>query len=398
MKNRIIVKKIIVYSLGLCLFFSLLNGCGQEPKRGTPGGVAPDVISVWYSLMGETEKELLRQFERISQEYPEVIVKGEYIPEGKFLEQVWTLQAGGEGPEIFITSRSVIAALYEKGAISPVLADNYSAYPAAEAVFTYNQQPFAVPLLTDVPLLYYRQDKVPVPPASLAEIIAKKQPIAVKALDLDLLCSWWKAEGGSLTLAGKPALNSANNVAFLTKLLSLRAERLLTFDQAIPRFNQGEVNYLLAWASDSAALDKAGVSWGCLALNSLLFNGKALPVQTIGIANSSIKTIPALEESIKLVEEELLKVETQTSLHKASGKMPALESYYQEAGGDSIKAQTAVSLKNAWYLEGYSLEWELFPMLNQAWQNAAGGAKIEGELANAQQQALLLADEKREKH
>lgn len=385
--------KILSCLLSIGLLIGLMTACSQAPTQGIPGGEAPDVISVWYSLTGAAEQELLKQLARINEEFPEVIVKGEYIPEGQFMEQVWNLQAGGEGPEIFITGRPIIAALYEKGAISPVLADKYAAYPAAEAVFTYNQQPFAAPLLTDVPVLYYRQDKVPVPPASLAEIVAKKQPLAVKALDFALLGPWWKAEGGNLALAGKPALDSGTNTAFLSKLLALRAEKLLTFEQALAKFNQGEVNYLLAWASDSTALSKAGVSWGCIALNSLLFNGKAMLAQTVGIANSSIKTIPALEESIRLVEEELLKVATQTSLHKASGKMPTADSFYQGVGGKSLNAQVASTLKNAWFLEGYYLEWKLFPLLNQAWQNSAGGAKIEAELAKAQQKARNLTKE-----
>lgn len=384
-------KRLLINIISIFLIIGSMTGCGNAATQGKPGGEAPAVISVWYSIGGKEEQELLKQFDRINKEHPEVVVKGEKISEAKFVDQVWNFQAGGEGPEIFITSRTIIFALYEKGAISPVLADKYSAYPSAKAGFTFNQQPFAAPWLLDVPLLYYRKDKVQEVPASLAVIMEKKAPIAVKSFNTNLLSPWWKAEGGSFTLAEVPSLDSQTNFAFLKKLLSLRSEGLLIFDQASERFRQGEVNYLLSWASESVALTQAGVDWGSISLNSLLgINGKVLLDKTIGIANSSIKTVPAMEESIRLVEEELLKVETEASMQKAGGKLPAGDIFYEGAQIGTLKAQVAVTLKNAWSLEGYLPDWKLLPLQDKAWQNIAGGAKIEGELAIIQQTALEM--------
>lgn len=387
-------KRLAIYIICLFLLLGGITGCEKAPKQGTPGGDAPAVVSVWYSLSGNEEQELLKQFKRINQEYPEVIVKGEKVPEAGFVDQVWNLQAGGEGPEIMITSRPIIFALYEKGTISPVLADKYPAYPSAKAVFTFNQQPFAAPWLTDVPLVYYRKDKVSQPPASLAELAEKKAPLAVKSFDTSLLSPWWKAEGGTLTLSDAPALNSPANAAFLNKLISLRSEGLLIFDNlAVERFAKGEINYLLSWASDSTALTQAGIDWGSISLNTLLgSNGKALLDKTIGIANSSIKTVPAMEEAIRLVEEELLKAETQASLQKAGGKQPAGDTYYEGSKIESLNAQVALTLTNAWSLEGYYLDWKLLSLQDKGWQNIAGGAKIESELLSIQQRAQELAE------
>lgn len=386
MKKSLLINMIILF-----LVIGSITGCGNIAAQGKHNGEAPAVISVWYSLGGKAEQELVKQFDRINKEHPEVVVKGEKISEAKFVDQVWNFQAGGEGPEIFITSRPVIFALYEKGAISPVLADKYTAFPAAKAVFTFNQQPFAAPWLTDVPLLYYRKDKIQEVPVSLAAIMEKKVPIGVKSFNAGLLSPWWKAEGGSFILSGKPALDSQTNLAFLNKLLSLRSEGLLIVDQASERFRQGEINYLLSWASESTALTQAGVDWGSISLNSLLgSNGKVLLDQTIGIANSSIKTFPAMEDAIRIVQEELLKAETEASMQKAGGKLPVEETFYDGAKIDTLNAQVALTLKEAWHLEGYLSDWKLLPLQDKAWQNITQGANIEGELTIIQQTALKV--------
>jgi len=377
---------IILLILTTSLF---LTGCFQAPAQGKPGGDAPAIISVWYTLDGKNEEVLLKQFERINREKPEVLIKGRKVPESRFVDTVWNVQAGGEGPEIIIAGRPTIFALYEKGTISPVQAES-QIYAAGKAVFTFNQQPFAVAWLTDVPLLYYRKDRIPEPPASMSEILEKKNAVAVRSWDTTLLSPWWKAEGGSLAVSGLPALDAQANIAFLSKLLYLRAEGLLLFDdQAVNRFKTGNVNYLLGWSSDKLLLDQAGVAWGCISLHSLLgANGKALLNHTVGIANSSIKTVPALENAIRLVEEELLGTEAETLMHKAGGYVPVNPAYYDGSAPESFNDQIAKTLENAWVLEGYTLDWKLLGIQDRAWDSIFRGAKIEAELAKEQLPAL----------
>lgn len=379
----------VIFSLVLIIFTA--GGCLQAPNQGKPGGKAPAVVSVWYSLTADEEKELLKQFERINLEHPEVLVKGKYVPEKEFVDLVWKVQAGGEGPEIFIARRQIIYDLYKKGALSPVLARNYSAFIPAKAVFTFNNQLFAVPWLTDVPLLYYRTDKISKAPESLTELFDQKAVIGIPGIDTALLSPWWKAEGGSLILDGAPSLDSPVNSAFLEKLLYLKSQGIVTFDShALSRFIRGEINYLLSWASHAPVLDRYKVSWSSVSLSTLLGdNGRALLDNTVGIANSSIKSVPGMEEAIRIVEEELLKAEVQSAMQEAGRRLPVNEKCYSFQTG-SYQAETARVLRSAWVLGGASPEWRLVPLQNATWQNILAGSDLESELAKAQQQAAEL--------
>lgn len=392
--KRIKGKRLI--SFILCLFIiGSMAGC-KDPSQGTPGGEAPAVISVWYSMGGQNEQELLRQFDRINREHPEVIVKGEKVPEEKFMEQVWNYQAGGEGPEILITGRQILFSLYEKGAISPVLAENYHAYPSTKAVFTLNNQQIAAPWMVDIPLLYYRKDKVPEGPANLVSILDKKNPIAAKAFQPALFSPWWLAEGGSLSLNGLPTLDSQANLTFLNKILTLKSAGLLIFDnQGLEKFKKGEVGYFLSWASDRATLTQAGINWGSSSLVSQFGGaGKVFLDKSIGIANSSIKSIPTMEKAIRLVQEELLKEDTESFMEKAGGNLPASDLYYEGAQPGSFQAQAATTLKSAYELEGYMLDWKFLSLQDQAWKKVLEGTKPESALQAVQQSALGMVTER----
>jgi len=90
-KSATKAKKRFIQSLFLLFWLVLITinitGC-SSPSQGVPGGQAPAVVTVWYSLTGQAEQELLNQFSRINEERPEVIVKGVRIPQKEFVEQV----------------------------------------------------------------------------------------------------------------------------------------------------------------------------------------------------------------------------------------------------------------------------------------------------------------------
>jgi len=361
------LKKYVSITLA-CLFLILITtGCVEAPVQGKPGGEAPVVISVWYSLEGTNEQALLKQFERINQERSEVIIKADKVAESAFVDKIWKLQAGGEGPEIIITSRPTMYALYKKGAISPVLVEDDNTYSAAEAGFVFDHQSFAASWLGDVPLLYYRKDKILEPPSSLMELMEKKSAIGIKAMSATLLSPWWKAEGGMLSLKGIPAVDDQVNGAFVRKLQFLKSEGLLySGDQAQEKFKSGEINYFLGWSSDRLTLEHDKVEWACMAMPALLgSNANVLLDQNVGIANTSIKTVPVLENAIRLVEEELLKVSTQADMQKAGGKVPLSKHYYEDAVSGSFEAQVAFTLEKAWILEGSAIDWTLIPLYEQ---------------------------------
>lgn len=379
--------------ISILLIISTLTGCIQGPAQGKPGGDAPAVLSVWHSLEGNEEQELLSQLERISKDNAEFEVRGERIPEAKFVDYVWKIQAGGQGPDILIASRPLLAALYEKGAISPVLAEKAKAFASVEELFTFNQELFAAPWLTDVPLLYYRKDKVDSPPSDLNEIWIKKASIAVPSPNTVLLSPWWQAEGGSLSLAGIPQLDSQFNLSFMEKLLYLRSEGLLIFDnQAVSMLIKGEVNYAISWASQSPVLEDSKVAWDCVSLDSVVGkNGKSLLDNTIGIANSSLKTIPAREGAIMKIQEELLKTETQIAMFRAGNRIPVNKEYYG-APQNSFKQETAKAINNSWIPAGDLIEWHFIDIQDLSWRNIISGADAGSELKKAQQSALKLLE------
>lgn len=385
-------KKITAYLLCIFLTVTVLTACSKGPAPGEPGGDASVMITVWYTLQGQQEKALLTQFERINKEYPEVRILGEKFPESGFVQRVYNYQAGGEGPEILITQRQTIFSLYEQGMISPVLADTDAVYPSVKAVFFYNKQSFAAPWLTDVPVLYYRADKITIPPASIAEILERKGNIATATLNMELLSPWWIAEGGTLSVDGVPALDSAANLAFLNKITTLKQQGRLSVDsQALEKFIKGEVDYLLAWSSDLTKLSAVSKNVGCLSLYSLFGEkGQSLMSKTVGIANSSIKTIPEMESAIRLVEEELLKSTSEKAAYSAGGGLPASSDYYSAALALPFEAEVGLSLQNARYLEGSRYDWKYWDLLGEAWANSPSGANIESELSRIQQLAIEI--------
>ncbi|KUO62017.1 MAG: hypothetical protein APF84_05155 [Gracilibacter sp. BRH_c7a] len=387
------LKRYPIILMCILLIISTLTGCIQAPAQGDPGGDAQAVLSVWYSLNGKEEKELLSQLERISQENNEFEVRGERIPETDFVDYIWKIQAGGQGPDILISTRPILSALYEKGAVSPVLAERDKAFSSAEELFTFNHELYAAPWLTDVPLLFYRKDQVKTPPYDINEIWIKKASIAVPAPSTVFLSPWWKAEGGNLSMAGIPQLNSPANLAFLNRLIYLRDEGLLIFDnQAMTRLVKGEVNYAISWASQSHVLENSQIEWDCVSLETVFGNnGKALLDKTIGIANSSLKTTPARESAILIILEELLKTDTQIAMSQAGNRIPVSKEYF-EGSPITIKTKIAKTISNSWVPSTNLLEWQFMNIQDSSWLNILAGSDTEIELEKAQQSALELLE------
>lgn len=379
----------------LSIILLIIPGCAGKIPPGAPGGEAPAVITVWYALNGKSEQELKNLLLKINQKHPEVIARGEKIAETEFVDKAWNLQAGGEGPEIFIASRQTIFELFAKGAISPLLADNSEIFPSANSVFSYNGQLYAAAWLTDIPLLYYRKDRVPAP-TGFAELLEKKAVIAVRSLDTGLLSFWWKAEGGGLSLGGIPTLNSEANLAYLNKVLGLRSEGVLVFgEQAITKFINGDADYLLAWASDSTALNQSGVNWGCISPAALTVEKDGVLLdRTIGIANSSIKTSPGIQTAIQSVQQELLKHDNEGLMSGATGAFPTNELFYEGVQAGTLKGEAAATFKNSPEIPAYPWDWEFLIMQDKAWEEAASGVQSNTVLKEAQQKAVSISGNK----
>lgn len=380
---------------GVLLILALgLLGCGKDPVQGLPGGAAPAVIELWHSLQGSEAEALGKQAQRIMTGHPEVIVRLEYVPEDKLAKQAYQAQAGGEGPEIFLTSGETLTALFNQGALSPVLGSTDS-FPGIVSRFHHGEKDYAQPVVTDIPLLYYRTDLAQ-PPANLAGFLTTKGVLAIPTLDTRTLAPWWSSQAGRLTNNGQPTLDDPANLIFLQQLQAWKDAKLLVVDpNAWLQFVNGQAAYTISWAGQAKGLAQT-IPWGSALLTQFTGGqGQILTGRTIGIANSSIKSSEALNSMIRLVEEELLTPDAQWALGQAGNRFPASSSFYKRTEAQSgVLQQVGQGLEKAWPLKGASPEWKLIPLQDQAWQKAWSGIAPESVLAAAQAEAVKALSQK----
>lgn len=386
--------------LGLALLTAMLliltTSCLRAPQQGEPGGEAPAVVSIWHTLQGPEAAALQTQADGITKSNPAVVIRLRYVPEKNFASLAFQAEAGGEGPELFLAPREVLWQLYAEGAISPVVQYSSDAYPGVLAQFRFGGKLFAQPLLTDVPLLFYRTDINGLVPTSLGDL--SKGQLVLPVLNTQVFSAWWTAQGGKVTLQGKPQLSAPENFAFLQQLLAWRDGGALKVDSnAFNLLATGSARFTIAYASQAATLTQLKIPWNSLALNSLTGGqGQVLLGPTLGLANSSVKVVEAMVQPVRLVEEALLASGVEGALAQSGGRFPVSSSYYQKPEAQQGMAlQVGQSLAKAWPLEGKALDWRLLPILDTAWQNAYAGAQNPADaLATAQGQGEAEAAKK----
>ncbi|MDQ7093071.1 extracellular solute-binding protein [Desulfosporosinus sp. PR] len=376
----------------LLIVVFLVAGCAGAPQTGQPGGPAPAVIEVWHSLLGAQADALQAQAQAISQAHPEVVIKLKYIPEQNFAAFSYQAEAGGEGPEIFIARREIIRQLYQQGTLGKAVYKDQGSFPAALAGFRFGETEYALPWLTDVPLLYFRTDKASVP-STIADLFSSQGGVSVTAADTATLSAWWNGQGGKLLNAENPSLDDPGNLAFLQQLLSWQSSQTLRIDpQALKAFAEGQTPYVIAGASQAILLNQQNVPWGSVPLTDLTGGqGKQLLGLTLGIANSAIMS-DELSQPIQTVEKALLTPEVEGALVKAGSLLPANMAYYQSSEAQKgVFPQAYMAFSKAWSLEGNAPEWKLFSVQDAAWSSAlAGNASPQDALTNAQAQAIKV--------
>ncbi|EHQ92220.1 extracellular solute-binding protein [Desulfosporosinus youngiae] len=383
------LSKILWRCFYIAICFIVVTGCSSAPQTGQPGGPAPAVVDIWHSLQGAEAEALQGQMQMITENHPEVIVKLNYVPEQNFAAFSYQAEAGGEGPEIFIASREIIHQLYGQGALAPVAYTDEEGFPAALACFRFGEVSYALPWLTDIPLLYFRTDTAEVP-VNLSGLFSGKG-LSIPAADTATLSAWWNGQGGRLMNNGNVSLNDPNNVAFLQQLSAWRSAQVLRIDPAaLTAFTNGETPFVIAGASAARHLTQLNVPWGSIPLSDLLAGqGQSLIGKTLGIANSAIKTTPDMKEAIQTVQKALLTPEAEGALLEAGSLLPANMSYYKRPEAQKgVFPQANMALAKAWVLEGNAPEWKLIAIQDSAWTNVlAGNATPEDELNTAQEQA-----------
>ncbi len=369
---------------------TLVTGCASDPQTGQPGGPAPAIVDVWHSLQEAEANALEIQVQLINKTYPEVIVKLNYVPAQTFAAFSYQAEAGGEGPEIFIASREIIHQLYGQGALAPATYTDSDAFPATLAAFQFGKVQYALPWMTDIPLLYFRTDIAEVP-VNLADLFSVNGGISIATPDTRTLSAWWNGQGGRLMNGGKVGLNDPINIAFLQQLLTWQSAQSLRIDPAaLTAFTDGQTPYIIAGASVAKHLTQRNVPWGSMPLSDLVAGqGQSLIGTTLGIANSAIKTTPDMMTAIQTVEKALLTSDVEGALLEAGRLLPANMTYYQRPEAQKgVFPQANSALKKAWSFEGNALEWKIIPIQDAAWSHVlAGNATPEDALKNAQEQA-----------
>lgn len=371
-----------------------LSGCGKEPQQGLPGGPAPAVIEVWHSLLGAEAVTLESQSQRIMGAHPEVLIRLKYVPEDKMVSLTYQAQAGGEGPEIFITSAETLRQMYQQGALAPVLGKS-DPFPGLVAPFHHNEQDYVQPMLTDLPLFYYRTDLAQ-PPASLADFLETKGVLVLPSLDTNNLSSWWSGQGGKLLSKGQPTINDPANLVFLQQLKAWQeAKRIALDSNAWSQFVNGEAAFTISWASQAKSLDSS-IPWGAILPTDLVGGqGQILPGRTLGIANSSIKQSEAINPLVQLVEEELLTPDSQWALGQAGNRFPASIAFYtRPEAQQGVLQHVNRGLAKVWPLAENAPERKLIPLQDKAWQTTWNGVAPEDALAAAQAEAVQVLSQK----
>ena len=369
----------------------LVTGCTRTPQTGQPGGPAPGIVEIWHSLQGAEADALQGQIETIAKTHPEVIIKLKYVPEPNFAAFSYQAEAGGEGPEIFIASKEIIRQLYEHGTLAKIAYNDPAAFPATLSAFKFGGVAYASPWLTDIPLLYFRTDTASVP-ANLEDLFSNKGGTSLATPDMASLSAWWNGSGGRLVNAGKPVLDDPLNLTFLKQVLTWQAAKSLRIDPStLTTFAGGGTRFMITGASQAKALTEQNVPWGCMQLVELVGGqGQPLLGETIGIANSAIKTNAAMSPVIQTVEKALLTPKVEGAMVKAGRLLPANMEYYKlPEAQKGVFPQANIALTKAWALEGNASEWKLIPLQNAAWNNVLTGTSTPEEaLARAQAEAI----------
>jgi ABC-type sugar transport system, periplasmic component len=380
---------LLIFSL---LLFLLLSGCLKAIPKGEGGGKAPDIVTVWHTLTGAEAEALRVQLQDLCKTKPEVLVKQVYVPEENFVNRAYQAEAGGEGPEIFLAPKDILLQLYAQGSLAPVVAVKSEAFPATVAQFRFSGNLYAQPWLTDVPLLFFRKDKVPIP-VDLTSFLTTKGRLVLPEINTFLLSTWWNGQGGQLAADGKPTLNNPANLSFLQQLISWQTTNALQVSSdALDQFAGGQAGYTIGWASQAQVLTQSNIPWESLPMSDLLGGmGKALPGPTLGIANSATKTIKPLESAIQIVEQALLNPQVEGAVAQAGHRFPANSLYYSSADKQQgLEAQVNQVLTKAWPIEGSASEWKLFSLQDEAWQKAFAGMQPSEALDKAQTEAVRI--------
>lgn len=270
-------------SLRLLIVFAvlLLAACtattGGQPTSASPEpdrqpAAAPVTLTLWHSWAG-VKLEALNTLARLyEQEHPNVRIRLEAQPATELVRRYSMSVADGTAPQLLLTLGRYVGDLAERQFVAPldgVLDENAQAafVPATLDGVRVGEQPFALPIAFDAPVLFYDRSQVPTPPATWDALVALNEadrglPIGERPysvgyyLTLETTLPYLPAFGGQLVGAdGAPAIVGGSRdatVRWLSWLGELqRNENVLAssnFSTVDSQIQAGRVRSAIDWS------------------------------------------------------------------------------------------------------------------------------------------------------
>jgi len=254
----------IVILLCMLLLAGCLPAAQPAPAAGRQLRLTDDRILLWHSLSGEQQVALEKAISRFRALHPtaQILVRG-FASDEDLVAEFKTAAHSGLGADLLLTSSKAVPALVALGYLRPiddlVTPDLLEQY-LATALVTLRQRDelYGLPEALDTYALYYNNQRVDQPPATLDQLLAEARDGRRVAIGSGFIDALWgfRAFGANLVdpQTGSVALAPGAFVNWLTWLQQARDTQNVTLDldraALLEAFLSGDVDYYVGTASE----------------------------------------------------------------------------------------------------------------------------------------------------
>jgi multiple sugar transport system substrate-binding protein len=283
MKEKVMKKKLYsTFVLTLTSVLALtLAGCSG--KSGKNAAVPEEKVTLTYTGVVDNSGTIQKIIEAVEANFPNVKIDLQEVPgnsDDMKKSLITSLAAGQDDPDLFnmdvIWTTQFAAAGWLTDLSDKLDRSEYLDGPLSTV--TYNNKLWAVPMYTDVQVLYYRTDLLSAPPKSWDELVAlSKEHQASGAVEWGFLwqgfqgepivcnaLTFIKSNGGNDIVAGKPVINSLQSkeaLQFMRSLIDggISSEGVLAQKPAdqVPVFQEGKALFMISWPGNYMTLQNA---------------------------------------------------------------------------------------------------------------------------------------------
>lgn len=293
------MKKILAALLSLSMLLGLLTACSNQKQTETKNPDEKTVITFWHGFTG-TDGQVLQD---IVADYNatntlNVEIQVEVMSWDSLYQKLATALPAGEGPDIIAYNTEYIASYAESGALAAIddlYAENgvdASSIPAAmEENLKYNGKYYGVPCNMATLLMYYNKDLFAAagldpeaPPTTWDELeemaltltkeVNGEQQYGFGMATNNTIPMWpimiWAGGGDFVGADGKSVINSAENVATITRWAKLIKEdgiapAVMTGGDIDNLFAAGKLGMYFCGPWATGTFDAAGINYGLAA-------------------------------------------------------------------------------------------------------------------------------------